>query len=41
MMSNAKYLYSACVADYEMRWPDHEPPSLEECQEFIDNLEME
>lgn len=40
LMGDADGLYQACLADYASRWPDLTPPTLEECEEFLDNVEV-
>lgn len=34
MSAQPELLHAACLADYAARWPDLDPPSLEDCQAF-------
>lgn len=34
MKVQPELLHAACLADYEARWPDLDPPTLEDCQAF-------
>ena len=34
MLSAPEILYQVCLADYEARWSDFTPPTLEDCQAF-------
>ena len=35
ILSDPSILYQLCLSDYESRWPDLIPPTLEECSKFI------
>ncbi len=34
MLEHPEALHAACQADYEARWPEFEPPTMEECEAF-------
>lgn len=34
MLTDPSILWYACQQDYAQRWPDHTPPTLEQCQAF-------
>ncbi len=38
MMLHPEALFAACAADYATRWPELVPPTLEECEEFVDGI---
>lgn len=41
MLADPAMLHYAVSADYAARWPDHEPPTLAECEQFIAALTLE
>lgn len=41
MAAQPELLFQACKADYAMRWPDLEPPSLADCQAFCSAVQIE
>lgn len=41
MLAAPALLFAACQADYAMRWPGFEPPSLDDCQAFCAALQIE
>jgi len=41
MATQPELLLQACQADYAMRWPDLEPPSLADCQAFCSAVQIE
>ena len=38
MMEHHEALFAACQADYATRWPELTPPTLEECEAFVDGI---
>lgn len=38
MATQPELLYQVCQADYAIRWPDFESPSLSDCQAFCDSV---
>lgn len=41
MLQNAAYLHAACAQDYATRWPDLVPPTLAECEAFVNAVVLE
>lgn len=38
MLTYPEMLYESCLRDYQQRWPDHEPVTLEECVLFCSSV---
>ncbi len=41
MMADAAMLHAAVTADYAARWPDLTPPTLAECEAFVDMVVLD
>lgn len=41
MAVQPELLYQVCLADYAMRWPDFDPPTLEDCRAFCSSVQIE
>lgn len=40
MLSSPEMLFESCKRDYAARWPDIDPPTIEECELFCSNVEI-
>lgn len=40
LQGNPALLHQMCVADYADRWPELNPPSLNECEQFLSAVQM-
>ena len=41
MLNDPAILHYACVVDYGIRWPDHTPPTMQQCVDFVAKATVE
>lgn len=41
MLTHPEVLFTACIEDYNRRWPEFTPPTLEECAAFCQAVTIE